>query len=114
MVPAATQGFLAAVYSAVNLPVLGGGEVNVLTNLDGFQIKVVPNARLTWTDKIAVFRTDGMTKPFILQEEVPLNVSAVAEGSQLEFTDRKHWYGVDWAGNLDYGFWQHACLYTFT
>jgi len=114
MVPAATPGFLQAVYSAVNLPTLGGGETNVLANFDGFQIKVQPNARLSWTDKIAVFRTDGETKPFILQEEVPLNVSAVAEGSQLEFTDRKHWYGVDWAGAVDYGFWQHACLYTFT
>lgn len=100
--------------SAVGLQVLGGGEVNILPSLKDFTIRVVPNARLTWTDKFAVFRTDGDTKPFILQEEVPLNVSAVAEGSQLEFTDRKHWYGVDWAGNVDYGFWQHACLYTFT
>lgn len=100
--------------SAVGLQVLGGGEVNILPSLTGFKIDVIPNARLTWTDKFAVFRTDGDTKPFILQEEVPLNVSAVAEGSQLEFTDRKHWYGVDWAGNVDFGFWQHACLYTFT
>lgn len=100
--------------SAVGLQVLGGGEVNILPSLAGFKIDVIPNARLTWTDKFAVFRTDGDTKPFILQEEVPLNVSAVAEGSQLEFTDRKHWYGVDWSGNVDFGFWQHACLYTFT
>ena len=100
--------------SALGLPVLGGGEVNVLANMDGYDIKLVPNPRLTWTTKFATFRTDGDTKPFILQEEVPLNVSAVAEGSQLEFTDRKHWYGVDWAGNVGYGFWQHACLTTFT
>lgn len=100
--------------SAIGLPVLGGGEVNVLANLDGFSIKPVANARLTWTTKFATFRTDGNTKPFILQEEVPLNVSAVAEGSQLEFTDKKHWYGVDWAGAVDYGFPQHACLHTFT
>lgn len=100
--------------SALGLQVLGGGEVNILANLDGFNITPVVNPRLTWTTKFATYRTDSMTKPFILQEEVPLNVSAVAEGSQLEFTDRKHWYGVDWAGNVGYGFWQHACLTTFT
>ena len=99
---------------AINMPVLGSGEVNMLANLDGFEIKPVANARLTWTTKFATFRTDGETKPFILQEEVPLNVSAIAEGSELEFTHKKHWYGVDWAGNVDYGFWQHACLHTFT
>lgn len=100
--------------SAIGLPVLGGGEVNVLANMDGFSIKPVMNTRLTWTTKFATFRTDGETKPFILQEEVPLEVAAVAEGSQLEFTDKKHWYGVNWSGALDYGFWQHACLHTFT
>lgn len=106
--------YWAAALSAVGLPVLGGGEVNLLANIDGFTIKVQPNARLTWTDKFAVFRTDGDTKPFILQEEQPLNVSAIAEGSELEFREKKHWYGVDWIGNVDYGFWQHGCLHTFT
>lgn len=106
--------YYATAVSAVTLPVIDAGAANIIPAMPNLSIDVVPNARLTWTDKFATFRTDGETKPFILQEEVPLNVSAVAEGSQLEFTDRKHWYGVDWAGNLDYGFWQHACLHTFT
>lgn len=100
--------------SAVGLGILGGGEVNILPNLPNFQISVVPNVRLTNADRFYVFRTDGDTKPFILQEEVPLAVSAIAEGSELEFKEKKHWYGVEWAGGLDYGFWQHSCLYTFT
>lgn len=103
--------------AAVSLPVLetgGGGTSNVLMSLKDFEIKIVPNARITDATKMYVFRTDAETKPFILQEEVPVNVSAVAEGSQLEFTDKKHWYGVDWAGAMGYGFWQHACLVTFT
>lgn len=99
--------------SALTLPVQSSGKVNPLPGM-GFSITPVVNPRLTWTDQFAVFRNDSETKPFILQEEVPLNVSAVAEGSQLEFTDRKHWYGVDWAGNVGYGFWQHACLVTMT
>ena len=100
--------------SAVGLGILGGGEVNILPNLPEMNLTVVPNPRLTWTDKFAVFRTDGDTKPFILQEEVPVAVSAIAEGSELEFKEKKHWYGVEWGGAVDYGFWQHACLYTFT
>lgn len=106
--------FYATAVSAVTLPVIDQGAANIIPAMPNLSIEVVPNTRLTWTDKFATFRTDGDTKPFIMQEEVPLNVSAVAEGSQLEFTDRKHWYGVDWAGAIDYGFWQHACLFTFT
>lgn len=101
--------------SGLSLPVLANGKVNIMTNLpDGLTVTPVVNPRLTWTDRFAVYRTDGDTKPFILQEEVPVSVDAVAEGSQLEFTDRKHWYGVQWAGNVGYGFWQHACLVTMT
>lgn len=100
--------------SAVTLPSLASGETNVLPSMSEFKISVIPNVRLTNADRFYVYRTDGETKPFILQTEVPLMVDAVAEGSQLEFTDKKHWYGVQWEGAVAYGFWQHACLYTFT
>lgn len=106
--------FFATAAAAITLPVVDAGAANIIPALQGFSIQPVVNPRLTWTTKFAVYRTDGDTKPFILQEEVPLEVAAVAEGSQLEFTDKKHWYGVDWAGNVAYGFWQHACLTTFT
>ncbi|MEK9751740.1 MAG: Mu-like prophage major head subunit gpT family protein [Rhodospirillaceae bacterium] len=100
--------------AAVALPMVDSGEANVIPALNEVQITVVVNPRLTWTAQFAVYRTDGETKPFILQEEVPLAVKAVAEGSQLEFTDNKHWYGVEWGGAAAYGFWQHACLVTMT
>jgi phage major head subunit gpT-like protein len=102
---------------ALNLPTVSTGGANLLQNLAGFNISVLPNIRMDiagWTTKMATFRTDGRVKPFILQEEVPLSISAVAEGSELEFNERKHRYGVDWAGNVGYGYWQHACLTTFT
>lgn len=100
--------------AAISLPVVDAGVANLIPSLQDFTIKPVTNARLTAANKFYTNRTDAETKPFILQEEVPLNVSAVAEGSQLEFTDKKHWYGVDWAGNVGYGFWQHSALTTFT
>lgn len=100
--------------SAVRLPIIDSGDANTVPNLPEISITVVVNPRLTWTDTIAIYRTDGETKPFILQEEVPVSVDAVAEGSELEFTHKKHWYGVQWGGAIDYGFWQHACQVTMT
>lgn len=99
---------------AVTLPTVSAGGANVIPNLPGFNIRVLPNVRLSWTTKMATFRTDGRVKPFILQEEMPLSMKAVAEGSELEFNENKHRYGVDWSGNVGYGYWQHACLTTFT
>jgi phage major head subunit gpT-like protein len=92
---------------------VASGEENTLVNADGREFKVRPvvNARLsTLTSKIAVFRTDGRVKPFICQEEVPLGIEAIAEGSELEFKEKKHWYGVSATRNAGYGLWQHACL----
>lgn len=99
---------------ATKNPVIDGGDTNVIVNLDGFNIELVANPRLTWTDKFAIFRTDGIVKPFIRQEEVPVQVSAIAEGSELEFEYRKHRYGLYASRNVGYGYWQHGCLVTMT
>lgn len=99
----------ATALSAVNLPMVDSGETNIIPNLDGFRIRVVANVRLPWTDKVTAFRADGRVAPFILQEEVPVNMKAIAEGSELEFSENKHHYGVEWVGNVGYGYWQHAC-----
>jgi len=107
MVPTALW---AIAVSAVKLPVIDGGDSNVVPSLQGISIDVVVNPRLTWTDRFSIVRTDGDTKPFILQEEVPIAVDAIAEGSELEFKEKKHWYGVEWGGAVAYGFWQHACM----
>lgn len=40
-------------------------------------------------------------------------MSAIAEGSELEFKERKHHYGVKAIRNVGYGYWQRACLTTF-
>lgn len=103
----------ATALSAVMLPVVDAGAANIIAAQKNFKIVVVPNVRLTWTDKIAIFRTDADTKAFIVQEEVPLEVDAIAEGSELEFTHREHLYGVYWSGAVAFAFWQRACLVTF-
>lgn len=95
--------------AAVALPMIDNGDSNVIPVSD-FSIRVVPNARLTWTDKFAVYRTDGSVKPFILQSETDVDLKVKAEGSEYEFDNDAHQYGIDAWRNVAYGYWQHACL----
>jgi len=84
-------------------PLAGGGP---------FRVTWVANPRLTWTDRFAVFRTDGETRPFIFQEELPVQVQVLAEGSELEINENQHQYGVKAIHAAGYGFWQDAVLVT--
>lgn len=85
-----------------------------LTRNQGLTVNVVANPRLNWTTDFAVFRTDGRAKPFILQEEQGVQVSAIAEGSEEEFKNDRHLYGVKLIGNAGYGLWQHAIRATLS
>lgn len=100
--------------AAINSSVLSGAETNDLAATDNFTIRYVVNPRLPWTDKFAVFRTDGSVAPFIRQEETPVQLKAIAEGSELEFNENKHHYGVDTWRNVGYGYWQKSCLVQMT
>lgn len=106
MVPVA---WFTAAAAALKNPVVGG-DSNTMNSLDGFTFELAVNPRLTWTDKLAVFRKDAATKPFIRQEEFGVQVAAVAEGSELEFTERMHHYGISASRNVGLGYWQQACL----
>lgn len=96
--------------AATAAPVITHGQTNIVQVMDEVRLSVTQNPRLSWTDKLAVFRTDGAVKPMIRQEEEPVMLKAIAEGSELEFNEDKHQYGVDTWRNVGYGFWQHACL----
>lgn len=98
---------------ATKSPIVSAGVTNVLVNQGSFTMESVMNARLSaLTDKFIVFRTDGATKAMINQEEEAVSVSAIAEGSEHEFKNNEHLYGVKRIGNAGYGMWQHACLVT--
>lgn len=96
--------------TAMAVPLTVGGSTNAIKVLNELNISIAQNPRLNWTDKLAVFRTDSAIKPFIRQEEEGVKLKAIAEGSELEFKEDKHWYGVDTWRNVGYGYWQHACL----
>ncbi len=79
-----------------------------------FTIDVVTNPRLTVTTEFYVFRTDGRTRPFILQQESAPQVEVIGEGSEEEFKNRRHLFGVKAARNAAYGQWQYASLSTLS
>ena len=115
MVPAA---YLTPFASVLFNEYIASGQSNLVKNLqgqmEGFSFSLSVNARLTSGAKFYVFRSDAKTKALIRQEEVPMQVEAQAEGSAIEFNEHKHHYGIYASRNVGYGYWQHACLYTFT
>lgn len=90
--------------------VITSGQTNELAA--NFSVKVIPNVRLSWTDKVAIFRTDANVKSFITQQEVPIEVSATSREGDLWFDKRMQRFGLYWSGNVGYGYWQNACLAT--
>lgn len=98
---------------AISMPI--GTGVSELMAPPDVSISVAMNARLsTWTSSLAVFRTDGNIKPFIRQQETEVELKAKAEGSEYEFDNDAHQYGVDAWRNVGYGYWQHSCFATLT
>lgn len=98
-----------AAYAAASKDILHAASGNTTDNIlkaGAFKVTVFPNPRLSWTTDFAVFRTDGTAKPFIFQEELPLQMQAQAEGSAVEFDQNEHHYGIKWIGNAGFGFWQ--------
>lgn len=113
LVPINIWGSAQTAVSANLLNTGSGSRDNPLLKM-GIAIDVVANPRLTATDKLSMYRTDGRTKPFISQIEQGVTVAAVAEGSELEFTNNEHQYGVKVMRNVGYGMWQHAIRATLS
>ena len=93
----------------------GGKSATLPTLADDFTITVTVNPRLSaWTDTFVVLRTDEAAKPFILQEEDIPDVIALGQGSEYEQLNKEQLFGVDWTGNVGFGYWQFAVQVTHT
>lgn len=101
---------------AVHTDQITSGETNVIRSLkaDGFNISLAANPRLTYTTQFVTFRTDAPAKALIRQQEEAVSVSALAEGSEHEFKENKHLYGVKAIHNVGYGYWQYAAHATLS
>lgn len=109
--------FMHAAMQAAYSPVQVDAAQNVLQAIKNkFSIDVVVNPRLdaaSWTTKFVMFRTDAELKSFIRQEEMPVDLKVKGYGSEYEFDNDAHQYGVDAWRNVGYGYWQNCCLLTF-
>ncbi|ORE94107.1 Mu-like prophage major head subunit gpT [Stappia sp. 22II-S9-Z10] len=103
---------------SVDIMASGGGTVtNPLTAGGDLTINVIPNPRLSaWTSKFTVMRADagGAKAPFIIQEEAPIALPALGEGSDHFFKHKEHLFSAEWSGNVAYGDWRSAVLVTLT
>lgn len=99
---------------AVATPVQIDASQTALTALkQDFTVRATANARLSsWTDRFPIFRTDSAVRALIRQEETAVDLKVKAEGSEYEFDNDAHQYGVDTWRNVGYGYWQNACLVT--
>jgi len=111
LVQVGPQLFQPAAAALKNPIIIDGGtsRTNTIVNVGGYGFDLAVNARLIGQGNIFyVFRTDAQTRGIIRQEEVPLTVDAIAEGSELEFRERKHQYGVTAIRNVGFGYWQRV------
>ena len=112
-------GFMEAACTALGAAVLlEGGQartnnVAAVGALMGVTYDLIINPRLTWTTKFAIFRNDAVMKPFVKQVEVDTTVDALAEGSEEEFKNKRHLYGVSRIMNFGCNDWKGAVLSTF-
>lgn len=124
-------GLVMALAAGLNNPVIlsGGAAVtNLVATFGDWAINLVANPRLDrkagWyesgvSSKFAIFRVDGNVKPFIRVQDTPpsspgVRIRALGAGSEHEAKTNKHMYGADVTRGVGFGYWQMACLHTWT
>jgi phage major head subunit gpT-like protein len=111
--PVVWQHIAGGIYS----PSVGFGETNPIINItskEGFNVQLAANARLTYTTQLVVFRTDAPAKSLIRQEEEGITMKVLGEGSDYEFDNDAHKYGIKAIRNVGYGYWQYAAHATLS
>ncbi len=108
-------GFMGAAGLAIGEMGFAYGRPNPLRGIDGLAINVVVNPFLTWTTKLAVFRSDGIggSAALIAQRMGPIDTTVQAENSHIEHAEKRWEFGIDMLTGVGYGLPQHACLVTF-
>lgn len=104
---------MGATTAALRIILGSGGASNQLLVQD-FSIRCLPNPRLTSTDVIYMFRTDGRMKPFILQNAIPLTMDFLGEGSDTAFMRNQYLFGARATRAVGYGQWAYALKATLS
>lgn len=110
--------------AAMRSSAVDGGDSNLIIEQDSFRFRLQSSPRLSsWTDKFAIFSTQGTQKPIIRQQRVPNNPAPGynMDGLLLEtlWIDSEHCkkndeclVSVETERAAAYGDWKKACLVT--
>jgi phage major head subunit gpT-like protein len=110
MVPASL--YMVAV-AAVSTLMTAALQQNLNPNMiAGLTVDVQMNARLTWTDSFAVFRTDSPIKGLIRQSEQETELLVKDETSEFAMDNKAIQLGIDNSRGVGYGYWQRGCYVT--
>lgn len=110
MVP---TNMMAATMQALGKEFLTNGVSNPSRGI-GLTFDAIVNPRLTGTTVMYLFRTDGQMAPFILQSETGVQTQILGSGSDEEFKNDRHLFGVKANRNVGYGMWQYAAKVTLS
>lgn len=115
MVMVGTSSLYSGLVQAINLNSLSSGADNPLRGLTGINVIPVLNPRRSAaTAEFDMFRLDADTKPFIHQVEVDLETTIIGAGSETEYEEDAHKFGIKMVRGVGYGYWQHAMEVTFS
>ncbi len=115
VVSVGTAPLYGGLVQAIGLNSLASGADNPLRALTGINITPLFNPRRSAaTAEFDIFCTDGTAKPFIWSTEVPLQTQIIGAGSETEFQEDAHLFGVKVVEGATYGLWQRAAEVTFS
>jgi len=83
------------------------------TNVLQGAARIITFPYLTATDTWYLLKTDVAVRPFIFQDRIPLEFTALEQNSDEGFRRDKFLYGVRARYRMTYGYWQYALKITF-
>jgi hypothetical protein len=86
------------------------GDTNTIASLkqDGFDITIVANGLLSYTNAFDVYRTDAPLKPYAIQEEIPLEFNILDENSEHYKLNNTIVGNAYTRKNVGYARWEYA------
>ena len=115
-------GFVAVVPPTMMFTALEALDMALVTNVESvFKVNVIQAAArvialpgLTDVSKWYLLKTDVPIRPFILQDRMPLEFTALENNSETGFKSEKFFYGVRARYAMTYGYWCYAICTDFT
>ncbi len=108
----------AAFRGAIGLQTLVGGVQNPIASSigEGYKFRVIYNPRLTAANNIKFFfnQEGSPYAPLILNEADGVKTQLIGAGTEEEFKNHRHLFGVTADRGVGYGLWSKAIMVTLS